>query len=79
MGSSFKSAIFEEHVQEGLVGWAQKVKKRKGWRGSNKQSVSKAVESVSQSSMGIQLHTLVVQNDSLTEEVKHEPLDANVS
>ncbi|MQL76184.1 hypothetical protein Taro_008582 [Colocasia esculenta] len=30
MGSSFKKAIFDEHVQEGLVGWAQKVKKRKG-------------------------------------------------
>ncbi|XP_057513215.1 MLO-like protein 1 [Actinidia eriantha] len=26
MGSSFKAAIFEEHVQKGLVGWAQKVK-----------------------------------------------------
>ncbi|XP_068654899.1 MLO-like protein 1 [Aristolochia californica] len=30
MGSYFKKAIFEEHVQVGLVGWAQKVKKRKG-------------------------------------------------
>ena len=32
MGSSFKKAIFDEHVQVGLVGWAQKVKKRKGLR-----------------------------------------------
>ncbi|XWS64947.1 hypothetical protein CRYUN_Cryun05aG0048100 [Craigia yunnanensis] len=29
MGSSFKKAIFNEHVQVGLVGWAQKVKKKK--------------------------------------------------
>ncbi|OVA18985.1 Mlo-related protein [Macleaya cordata] len=28
MGSSFKKAIFEEHVQEGLVGWAQKARKK---------------------------------------------------
>lgn len=30
MGSSFKKAVFEEHVQVGLTGWAQKVKKREG-------------------------------------------------
>lgn len=30
MGSYFKKAIFDEHVQEGLLVWAQKVKKRKG-------------------------------------------------
>ncbi|KAE9463720.1 hypothetical protein C3L33_04420, partial [Rhododendron williamsianum] len=29
MGSTFKKSIFEEHVQVGLVGWAQKVKKKK--------------------------------------------------
>ncbi|KAF3944493.1 hypothetical protein CMV_029037 [Castanea mollissima] len=32
MGSSFKKAIFEEHIQEGLVGWAQTAKKNKGLR-----------------------------------------------
>uniref|UniRef100_A0A5B7BRG2 MLO-like protein n=1 Tax=Davidia involucrata TaxID=16924 RepID=A0A5B7BRG2_DAVIN len=32
MGSSFKKAIFEEHVQEGLVGWAQKARKKGGLR-----------------------------------------------
>lgn len=32
MGSHFKRAIFNEHVQEGIVGWAQKAKK-KGVRG----------------------------------------------
>jgi mlo protein len=30
MGSSFKRAIFEEHVQAGLLGWAAGAKKRKG-------------------------------------------------
>ncbi|XVF30654.1 hypothetical protein REPUB_Repub16aG0077000 [Reevesia pubescens] len=28
MGSSFKAAIFDEHVQAGLIGWAQKAKKK---------------------------------------------------
>ena len=27
MGSSYKKAIFEEHIHEGLVGWARKAKK----------------------------------------------------
>ncbi|KAG8371616.1 hypothetical protein BUALT_Bualt13G0106800 [Buddleja alternifolia] len=30
MGTNFKKSIFDEHVQAGLVGWAQKVKKKKG-------------------------------------------------
>lgn len=30
MGTHFKKSIFEEHVQVGLVGWAQKVKKKHG-------------------------------------------------
>ncbi|ERN20156.1 hypothetical protein AMTRI_Chr06g201430 [Amborella trichopoda] len=29
MGTTFKKAIFDEHVQQGLLGWAQKVKNRK--------------------------------------------------
>lgn len=29
MGSSFKKAIFEENVQVGLVGWAEKVRRKK--------------------------------------------------
>ncbi|XP_010908317.1 MLO-like protein 1 [Elaeis guineensis] len=35
MGSSFKKAIFDEHVQEGLVSWAEKVKRRKGAKVGN--------------------------------------------
>lgn len=33
MGTHFKKSIFDEHVQVGLVGWAQKVKKKKGLKG----------------------------------------------
>jgi mlo protein len=29
MGTSFKKDIFEEHIQEGLVGWARQAKKNK--------------------------------------------------
>ncbi|XP_059445974.1 MLO-like protein 1 isoform X2 [Corylus avellana] len=29
MGTSFKKDIFEEHIQEGIVGWAQQAKKNK--------------------------------------------------
>lgn len=32
MGSSFKKEIFQEHIQEGLVGWAKHAKKTKGFR-----------------------------------------------
>lgn len=32
MGTSFKKEIFEQHVQDGLIGWAQKAKHRKGAR-----------------------------------------------
>ncbi|CAN1354041.1 MLO-like protein 1 [Linum perenne] len=32
MGSSFKKAVFEEHVQVGLVGWAMQAKKKTGLR-----------------------------------------------
>lgn len=28
MGTNFKKSIFDEHIQVGLVGWAQKVKKK---------------------------------------------------
>ena len=28
MGSSFKKAIFDEHIQDGLVGWARMAKKK---------------------------------------------------
>uniref|UniRef100_A0A803MFM5 MLO-like protein n=1 Tax=Chenopodium quinoa TaxID=63459 RepID=A0A803MFM5_CHEQI len=34
MGSNFKKAIFDEHVQAGILGWREKVKKKKGLKGS---------------------------------------------
>ncbi|XP_057517488.1 MLO-like protein 1 [Amaranthus tricolor] len=34
MGSNFKKAIFDEHVQAGILGWREKVKKKKALRGA---------------------------------------------
>ncbi|KAL3752909.1 hypothetical protein ACJRO7_000322 [Eucalyptus globulus] len=46
MGTSFKKAIFDEHIQQGLVGWAQQAKKNNNLRkratdGSSVQTGSK--------------------------------------
>lgn len=38
MGSSFQKAIFEEHVQQSLIGWANDAKKRKVLRSSRASS-----------------------------------------
>ena len=38
MGTSYKKAIFDEHVQVGLVGWAQKAKKKKGLKAAGNDS-----------------------------------------
>ncbi|XP_026663765.2 MLO-like protein 1 isoform X2 [Phoenix dactylifera] len=38
MGTSFKKVIFDEHIQEGLVGWAQQAKMRVGQRADNYQT-----------------------------------------
>lgn len=48
MGTKFKKAIFDEGIRSGLIGWAQKAKKRKasGVDGSG---------STSGSSVGVQL------------------------
>ncbi|CAN6337575.1 unnamed protein product [Urochloa humidicola] len=34
MGSCYKKEIFNEHVQQGVLGWAQKVKMKKGLKGA---------------------------------------------
>lgn len=70
MGSSFKKEIFEEHVQESLVGWAQKVKKRRGGlRAGNEGSVSGSVQSKDHPPVELQTYTLLdKQKDSLMEE-----------
>jgi mlo protein len=32
MGSYYKKEIFNEHVQQGVLGWAEKAKKKSGLR-----------------------------------------------
>ncbi|PKA55952.1 MLO-like protein 1 [Apostasia shenzhenica] len=63
MGSSFKPAIFEEHVQEGLMGWAQKVK-MKTKRMDSGVSAPK--------SEGVQLQKVSAQESSLLKESQVE-------
>nr|AIZ94062.1 Mlo protein [Hevea brasiliensis] len=57
MGSSYKKAIFDEHVQAGLVGWAEKVKRKKGLKGATAaaRGGSNQPSSHESSSLGIQL------------------------
>ncbi|KAL5990714.1 hypothetical protein ACLOJK_011618 [Asimina triloba] len=80
MGSSFKKAIFDEHVQEGLVGWAQEVKKRKGagTKVVNTRNSSSHVGSSDGSSLGIQLQN-VGQRQSTIEEGTIHPSAASKS
>ena len=66
MGTSFKKAIFDEHVQESLVGWAQKARKRRGVVANSRDSPSN-MGSAGGSSAGIQLHN-VGQKESAIEE-----------
>lgn len=40
MGSCYKKEIFNEYVQQGVLGWAQKVKMRKGLKGAATQAES---------------------------------------
>ncbi|XP_008812868.2 MLO-like protein 1 [Phoenix dactylifera] len=61
MGSSFKKAIFDEHVQEGLVGWAQKVKRRKGTKMGNGSAGSS--HSSAEPYVKIQMQKLVGQKE----------------
>ncbi|XP_058785728.1 MLO-like protein 1 [Vicia villosa] len=53
MGSHYKRAIFNEHVQVGLVGWAEKVKKKKAQKADSNQGSSHDHEG--SNSAGIQL------------------------
>uniref|UniRef100_J3L6K7 MLO-like protein n=2 Tax=Oryza brachyantha TaxID=4533 RepID=J3L6K7_ORYBR len=49
MGTFFKKEIFDEHVQQGLVGWAQKAKKRKGLKEGSSGSTAGATNGSSHS------------------------------
>ncbi|KAI9111252.1 hypothetical protein K1719_017863 [Acacia pycnantha] len=42
MGTHYKAAIFNEHIQEGLVGWAERVRKKKAQRGESPDESSSA-------------------------------------
>ncbi|XP_072965012.1 MLO-like protein 1 [Typha angustifolia] len=61
MGSYFQKAIFDEHVQEGLVGWAQKAKRRKA---QNTDNATESSDGSRESSVNIELKKLVVQRDT---------------
>ncbi|XP_077227240.1 MLO-like protein 1 [Tasmannia lanceolata] len=76
MGSSFKKAIFEEHVQVGLVGWAQKVKNRRGSKAnSNGRDGSSEVGSVT----GIQLQKVGQRESSMEEGIATDDQSTNSS
>ena len=55
MGTHFKKAIFDEHVQVGIVGWAQKVKKKKGLQADGSSSQPQQASPHDASTAGIQL------------------------
>lgn len=74
MGSFFKKAIFDEHVQEGLLGWAQKVKQKKALRAAKGQDGSNQAGKSDGSSTSIQLQK-IGQRDSLMEEGDAKPLN----
>lgn len=38
MGTHFKKSIFDEHIQVGLLGWAEKVKRKKGLKAATEGS-----------------------------------------
>ncbi|XP_057474072.1 MLO-like protein 1 [Actinidia eriantha] len=64
MGSSFKKAIFEEHVQVGLVGWAQKVKRKNQLKAASPNGSAEGSSNNGSSTPGIQLGR-IAQKDSV--------------
>lgn len=61
MGSYFKKEIFEEHVQQGLVGWAQKVKRRTAQKAGNGSASANEKPPV-ESSVKIEMNLLAKEN-----------------
>lgn len=66
MGTNFKKSIFDEHIQVGLVGWAQKAKKKNLLK-TEANSAGQESTSSKGSSVGIQL-SKVVRKQSNPEE-----------
>lgn len=64
MGTSFKKAIFDEHIQEGLVGWARKAKKNR----RNAANGSTQVGHKEDSPILVQLANVNQQNESSIEQ-----------
>ncbi|KAK7310550.1 hypothetical protein RJT34_08122 [Clitoria ternatea] len=55
MGTNFKRVIFDEHLQQNIVGWAQKAKRRKGLKAGSQPSQGTSQESAN---AGIQLGSI---------------------
>ncbi|XP_042015093.1 MLO-like protein 1 [Salvia splendens] len=55
MGTNFKKSIFDDHVQAGLIGWAQKVKGKKGLRGALGGGSTEGGSTEGGSSAGVQM------------------------
>ena len=70
MGTHFKKAIFDEHVQAGLVGWAQKAKKRKGLKPDSQPGQSSSHEGAN---AGIQLGSVFQKRASAPEDNASAP------
>ncbi|XP_065860883.1 MLO-like protein 1 isoform X2 [Euphorbia lathyris] len=69
MGSSFKKAIFEENVQEGLVGWAKQAKKNTILRKAANGNGSSQVSHKGNSPSSVQL-TKTVSDESSIQEIR---------
>ncbi|XP_011085086.1 MLO-like protein 1 [Sesamum indicum] len=70
MGSSFNRAIFEEHIQEKLTGWAQKAKrnykgqrKAMGGAGSSQVGNKESPSPAAPQAKGLEIETTSVSND----------------
>ncbi|KAL0452874.1 UNVERIFIED_CONTAM: MLO-like protein 1 [Sesamum latifolium] len=70
MGSSFNRAIFEEHIQEKLTGWAQKAKrnnkgqrKAMGGAGSSQVGNKESPSPAAPQAKGLEIETASVSND----------------
>ncbi|KAI6702964.1 hypothetical protein NL676_012100 [Syzygium grande] len=73
MGTSFKKAIFEEHLQVGLVNWARNAKRKKGLRAAaGDGSGSGQASSHDGSTVGVQLGR-VFRKASAPEETQSAP------
>ncbi|XVF06731.1 hypothetical protein REPUB_Repub06bG0075900 [Reevesia pubescens] len=68
MGSSFKKGIFDEHVQVGLVGWAQKAKKNNALKAASEDAAQENPED--HPSVAIQMGR-VLRNAFAPEEIHH--------